>query len=38
MLDQFIIKISLKYQHQLGLPDGSYNVSEIQDYIEYIIK
>ena len=21
-----------------GLPDGSYNISEIQDYIEYIIK
>ena len=30
-----------KYQHQLetfDLPDRSYNISEIQDYIEYIIK
>ena len=22
----------------MDLPDGSYNISEIQDYIEYIIK
>ena len=47
MLNQSIITISLKYQHQLrtfetfetfDLPDGSYNISEIQDYIEYISK
>ena len=41
MLNQLIIIISLKYQHQLetfDLLDGSYNISEIQDYIEYIIK
>ena len=44
MLSQFIITISLKYQHPASwnetfdLPDGSYNISEIQDYIEYIIK
>ena len=41
MLKQFITIISLKYQHQLGtfdLPHGLYNTSEIQDYIEYIIK
>ena len=40
MLNQLITIISLKYQHQLGidLPDVSYNISEIQDYIEYIIK
>ena len=41
MLSQLKITINLKYQHQLGmnhLPDGSYNISEIQDYIEYIIK
>ena len=28
---------SLKNQHH-DLPEGSYNISEIQDYIEYIIK
>ena len=38
MLSQLITIISLKYQHQLDLPDGSYNISEIQDYIDYIIK
>ena len=41
MLNQLITIISLKYQHLLGmkhLTDGSYNISEIQDYIEYIIK
>ena len=42
MLNQLIIIINLKYQHQLGisfdLADESYNISEIQDYIEYIIK
>ena len=39
MLNQLIIIISLKYQHQtFDLPDGLYNISEIQDYIEYIIK
>ena len=40
---QLIIIISLKYQHQswnetFDLPNGSYNISKIQDYIEYIIK
>ena len=38
MLNQLITIISLKYQHQFDLPDGSNNISEIQDYIEYIIK
>ena len=43
MLNQFIIIISLKYQHYLGisalpLPDASYNIPAIQNYIEYIIK
>ena len=41
MLSQLIIIISLKYQHlheTFDFPDGSYNISEIQDYIEYIIK
>ena len=41
MLNQYIKTISLKYQHQhetFDLPDGSYNISEIQDYFEYIIK
>ena len=37
MLNQSIITISLKHQHQ-HLPDGSFNISEIQDYFEYIIK
>ena len=32
-------KISAPTWHEtFGLPDGSYNISEIQDYIEYIIK
>ena len=32
-------KISaLTWNETFGLPDGSYNISEIQDYIEYIIK
>ena len=32
-------KISaLTWNETFDLPDGSYNVSEIQDYIEYIIK
>ena len=26
------------WNEAFGLPDGSYNISEIQDYIEYIIK
>ena len=33
--------INLKYKDQLGiknLPDGSYSVSNIQHYFEYIIK
>ena len=37
MLNQFIITISLKYE-TFDLPDGSYNISEIQDCIEYITK
>ena len=28
----------LKYLHQHELPDGSYSVSDIQDYFEYILK
>ena len=33
------IKISAPtWNETFGLPDGSYNISEIQDYIEYIIK
>ena len=32
-------KISAPTWHEtFDLPDGSYNMSEIQDYIEYIIK
>ena len=43
MLNQSINIISLKYQHQHGiktfdLPDGSYNIPAIQNYLEYIIK
>ena len=43
MLSRFIIIISLKFPHlrwndTFDLPDGLYNISEIQDYIEYIIK
>ena len=42
MLSQLIIIISLKYQptwnETFYLPDGSYNILEMQDYIEYIIK
>ena len=35
--------MNLKFQHQLGmilstLPDGSYSISDIQDYFEFIIK
>ena len=26
------------WNDEFGLPDGSYSVSDIQDYIEYIIK
>ena len=33
------LKISAPtWNETLDLPDGSYNISEIQDYIEYIIK
>ena len=33
------VKISAPtWNEAFGLPDGSYNISEIQDYIEYIIK
>ena len=35
MLNQSIITISLKYQHLLGM---KHHISELQDYIEYIIK
>ena len=43
MLSQLITIISLKtsaptWNETFDLPDGSYNISEIQDYIEYIIK
>ena len=30
--------MSLTCNETFDLPDGSYNISEIQDYIEYIIK
>ena len=41
MLNRFIIIISLKFRHLHGiihLPDGSYNIPAIQNYIEYVIK
>ena len=43
MLNQLITIISLKYpaptwNETFDLPDGLNNISEIQDYIEYIIK
>ena len=42
MLSQLIIIISLKYQptwnETFYLLDESYNILEMQDYIEYIIK
>ena len=40
MLSQLIITISSAptWNETFDLPDGSYNISEIQDYIEYIIK
>ena len=43
MLNQLITIISFKisaptWNETFDLPDGSYNISEIQDYIEYIIK
>ena len=42
MLNQLIIIISLKYQHLLGMKHLIYlmdhKISEMQDYIEYIIK
>ena len=43
MLSRFIIIISLKFSaptwnDTFDVPDGSYNISEIQDYIEFIIK
>ena len=42
MLSQLITIISLisapTWNETFDLPDGSYNISEIQDYIEYIIK
>ena len=34
MLSQLIIS----WNETFDLPDGSYNISEIQDYIEYVIK
>ena len=38
MLSQLITIISLPtWNETFDLPDGSYNISEIQDYIEYII-
>ena len=30
--------IALTWDHESELPDGSYSVSDIQDYIKYIIK
>ena len=33
--------INLKYQHQheeFTLPDGSYSISDIQDYFKHILK
>ena len=40
MLSQLITMISLNgiWNETFYLPDGSYNISEIQDYIAYIIK
>ena len=41
MLNQFIIIISLKFPYLHGmidLPDRSYNISAMQNYIEYVIK
>ena len=38
MLSQLITIISLTWNETFDLPDGSYNISEVQDYIEYIIK
>ena len=43
MLSQLVITISSKlsaptWNETFYLPDGSYNIQEIQDYIEYIIK
>ena len=28
----------IAWDEEFGLPDGSYSVSDIQDYFEYIIK
>ena len=37
--NKFKIKIlAPTWNETFDLPDGSYNISEIQDYIEYIIK
>ena len=43
MLNQIIITINLKYQHPRGMIrltwfDGSYSISALQNYFEYIIK
>ena len=43
MLSQLIINNKFKisaptWNETFDLPDGSHNISEIQDYIEYIIK
>ena len=38
MLSQLITIISLTWNETFDSPDGSYNISEVQDYIEYIIK
>ena len=35
---QFFKIISPTWNDEFELPDGSYSVSDIQDYIEYIIK
>ena len=43
MSSQNIPTINLNYLDQLGIkrliiPDGSYNIPQIQDYFEFIIK
>ena len=38
MLNQLIIISAPTWNETFNLPDGLYNISEIQNYVEYIIK
>ena len=36
--NEFELPVAPRWNNEFELPDGSYSVSDTQDYIEYIIK